>query len=39
MKDYNKVIFELSSEGRKGYRLPNLDIPEVELQNYYLKTY
>lgn len=31
MKDYNKVIFELSSEGRKGYRLPNLDIPEVEL--------
>lgn len=31
MKDYNKVIFELSSEGRKGYRLPNLDVPEVEL--------
>ncbi|EPY6470596.1 aminomethyl-transferring glycine dehydrogenase subunit GcvPB [Clostridium sporogenes] len=30
MKDYNKVIFELSSEGRKGYRLPNLDVPEVE---------
>ncbi|EPY2303349.1 MULTISPECIES: aminomethyl-transferring glycine dehydrogenase subunit GcvPB [Clostridium] len=31
MKDYNKVIFELSSEGRKGYRLPDLDVPEVEL--------
>lgn len=31
MKHYNKVIFELSSEGRKGYRLPNLDVPEVEL--------
>ncbi|WP_061320136.1 aminomethyl-transferring glycine dehydrogenase subunit GcvPB [Clostridium botulinum] len=31
MKDYNKVIFELSSEGRKGYKLPNLDVPEVEL--------
>ncbi|MCR1935016.1 aminomethyl-transferring glycine dehydrogenase subunit GcvPB [Clostridium tepidum] len=31
MKDYNKVIFELSSEGRKGYRLPKLDVPEVEL--------
>ncbi|MCS4470570.1 aminomethyl-transferring glycine dehydrogenase subunit GcvPB [Clostridium botulinum] len=31
MKDYNKIIFELSSEGRKGYRLPNLDVPEVEL--------
>ncbi len=31
MKDYDKVIFELSSEGRKGYRLPNLDVPEVEL--------
>ena len=30
MKDYNKVIFELSSEGRKGYRLPNIDVPEVE---------
>ncbi|EHN15260.1 aminomethyl-transferring glycine dehydrogenase subunit GcvPB [Clostridium sporogenes] len=31
MKDYNKVIFELSSEGRKGYRLPDWDVPEVEL--------
>ncbi|HDK7175500.1 TPA: aminomethyl-transferring glycine dehydrogenase subunit GcvPB [Clostridium botulinum] len=31
MKDYDKVIFELSSEGRKGYRLPDLDVPEVEL--------
>lgn len=31
MKDYDKVIFELSSEGRKGYRLPDLDLPEVEL--------
>ncbi|WP_251860104.1 aminomethyl-transferring glycine dehydrogenase subunit GcvPB [Clostridium sp. Marseille-Q2269] len=31
MKDYNKVIFDLSSEGRKGYTLSKLDVPEVEL--------
>lgn len=30
MKDYNKVIFELSSEGRKGYTLPKLDVPQIE---------
>lgn len=39
MKDYDKVIFELSSEGRKGYRLPDLDVPEVELSELLPKTY
>ncbi|WP_027631403.1 aminomethyl-transferring glycine dehydrogenase subunit GcvPB [Clostridium hydrogeniformans] len=32
MKDYNKIIFELSSEGRIGYKLPELDVPEVNLE-------
>ena len=26
-----ELLFELSKEGRKGYRLPELDVPEVEL--------
>ncbi len=26
-----ELLFELSREGRKGYRLPGLDVPEVEL--------
>lgn len=32
MGKYNKVIFELSSEGRRGYKLPKLDVPEVKLE-------
>jgi glycine dehydrogenase subunit 2 len=28
--DYNKVIFELSKEGRVGYSLPEYDIPKQE---------
>lgn len=30
-KRYNKVIFEVSSEGRKGYSLPKLDVEEKSL--------
>jgi glycine dehydrogenase subunit 2 len=30
-KRYNKVIFEVSSEGRKGYSLPKLDVEETNL--------
>ncbi|ARC84613.1 glycine cleavage system P-family protein [Clostridium argentinense CDC 2741] len=33
MKKYNKIIFELSSEGRKGYRLPALDVPDIDITN------
>jgi glycine dehydrogenase subunit 2 len=32
-KRYNKVIFEVSSEGRKGYSLPKLDVEEVNLND------
>lgn len=28
MKEYNKLIFELSREGRKAYTLPECDVPE-----------
>ncbi|MDA3940858.1 MAG: aminomethyl-transferring glycine dehydrogenase subunit GcvPB [Spirochaetia bacterium] len=28
-----KLIFELSSEGRKGYRFPDLDVPELPLKD------
>lgn len=28
MKEYNKLIFELSREGRKAYTLPKCDVPE-----------
>lgn len=31
MKDYNKLIFELSSSGRTGYSLPPLDVPKVDI--------
>jgi len=29
-----KLIFELSSEGRTGYSIPNLDVPEVDPTDY-----
>lgn len=32
MKD-NKLIFELSKEGRKAYSLPACDVPEEALEN------
>jgi glycine dehydrogenase subunit 2 len=33
MKNYNKLIFELSKEGRKAYSLPPCDVPEVNLDS------
>lgn len=32
MKMYDKLIFELSKEGRAAYKLPKLDVEEVELK-------
>jgi glycine dehydrogenase subunit 2 len=37
-KDF-PVIFELSKEGRKGYSLPELDIPEVNLHDEFAEDY
>ena len=31
MREYNKLIFECSKEGRKAYKLPKSDIPSYEL--------
>ena len=36
---YNKFIFELSSEGRKAYSLPPLDVPEVDVNELLPKDY
>lgn len=33
MKDYNKLIFELSKPGRKAYMLPPLDVEDTDLKN------
>lgn len=33
MKDYNKLIFELSKEGRKAYSLPPCDVEEAGLDS------
>lgn len=33
MRNYNKLIFELSKPGRKGYNLPALDVEDVELDS------
>ncbi|MHB1393230.1 MAG: aminomethyl-transferring glycine dehydrogenase subunit GcvPB [Clostridia bacterium] len=33
MKDYNKLIFELSKEGRRAYSLPSCDVPETGLDS------
>lgn len=32
MKEYNKLIFELSKEGRKAYSLPKCDVPEEGIE-------
>lgn len=32
MKEYNKLIFELSKEGRTAYTLPSCDVPEANLE-------
>ena len=28
------LIFELSSKGRKGYRLPKLDVDRIDVNDY-----
>ncbi len=33
MIEYNKMIFELSREGRRAYSLPELDVPKKELKD------
>lgn len=33
-KDNQPLIFELSTEGRIGYSLPELDVPEVDLKTF-----
>lgn len=33
MKDYNKLIFEISREGRRSYSLPPCDVPEAGLES------
>ncbi len=33
------VIFELSKEGRKGYSLPDLDVPEINLEEEFDQDY
>lgn len=33
MKDYNKLIFELSKPGRKAYMLPPLDVEDTDLKD------
>jgi len=30
MKNYNKLVFEVSKEGRKAYSLPKCDVPELD---------
>ncbi|MFL0248575.1 aminomethyl-transferring glycine dehydrogenase subunit GcvPB [Candidatus Clostridium stratigraminis] len=32
MKEYNKLIFEVSKEGRKAYSLPKCDVPDTNLE-------
>ena len=33
MKNYDKLIFEISKPGRKAYMLPPLDVEEISLEN------
>ena len=30
---YDKLIFEISKEGRRGYKLPELDVPDVDIKD------
>ena len=32
MKDYNKLIFEISKEGRIGYKLPPCDVDNIDIR-------
>lgn len=34
MRDYDKLIFELSKPGRKAYRLPPLDVEDRDIKEY-----
>lgn len=33
MKEYKKLIFEISKEGRTAYSIPNCDVPEVSIKD------
>ena len=35
MKDYNKLIFELSKTGRKAYKLPDLDVEDKDINEFF----
>jgi len=39
MKDYNKLIIEISKEGRKAYSLPKLDVPDIDLTEIFPENY
>lgn len=39
MKDYNKLIIEISKEGRKAYSLPKLDVPDIDLNEVFPENY
>ena len=35
MREYNKLIFELSKTGRKGYMLPPLDVEDKDISEFF----
>lgn len=39
MKDYNKLIFELSKPGRKAYKLPQLDVEDKDISEFFPEEY
>ncbi|EYE88756.1 glycine dehydrogenase subunit 2 [Fervidicella metallireducens AeB] len=39
MKEYNKLIFEISREGRVGYSLPQIDVAERNLEEFIPKEF
>lgn len=39
MIEYNKLIFEVSKEGRKGYSLPACDVPELDIEEVIPKNF
>ncbi len=39
MKNYEKMIFDLSVAGRRAYALPELDVPESELKSHIPENY
>ena len=34
MKKYDKLVFELSTQGRVGYKLPELDVEETDISKF-----